>query len=85
MAVAFSTPDEHAFQHTELEEISSSPAGPSAEQPDVDSTESVEQAFEVDQTIKLILEGGYKTVSSHLLDTWNELRSRSGCSSPTSS
>jgi diphthamide biosynthesis protein 2 len=57
MTDTFSTPAEHAFEHDEIEAI----AGPSTMG---DATEelSVEEAFEVDDTIKRIREGGYRTV-----------------------
>jgi len=58
MTDTFSTPAEHAFEHVEIEAI----AGPSTMG---DATEelSVEEAFEVDDTIKRIREGAFKTVS----------------------
>jgi len=58
MTDTFSTPAEHAFAHEEIEML----AGPSTMG---DATEelSVEEAFEVNDTIKRIRNGGYKTVS----------------------
>jgi diphthamide biosynthesis protein 2 len=58
MTDTFSTPAEHAFEHDEIETI----AGPSTMG---DATEelSVEEAFEVEDTIRRIREGGFKTVS----------------------
>jgi len=58
MTDTFSTPAEHAFEHDEIESI----AGPSTMG---DATEelSVEDAFEVVDTIKRIRDGGFKTVS----------------------
>jgi len=58
MTDTFSTPAEHAFEHEEIEML----AGPSTMG---DATEelSVEEAFEVNDTIKRIRDGGYKTVS----------------------
>ena len=58
MTDTFSTPAEHAFEHDEIEAI----AGPSTMG---DATEelTVEEAFEVEDTIKRIREGGYRTVS----------------------
>lgn len=57
MTDTFSTPAEHAFEHDEIEAI----AGPSTMG---DATEelSVEEAFEVHDTIKRIRDGGFKTV-----------------------
>ena len=57
MTDTFSTPAEHAFEHGEIEAI----AGPSTMG---DATEelSVEEAFEVVDTIKRIRDGGFKTV-----------------------
>jgi diphthamide biosynthesis protein 2 len=57
MTDTFSTPAEHAFEHDEIEAI----AGPSTMG---DATEelSVEEAFEVEDTIKRIREGGFNTV-----------------------
>jgi diphthamide biosynthesis protein 2 len=58
MTDTFSTPAEHAFEHDEIEAM----AGPSTMG---DATEelSVEEAFEVVDTINRIREGGFKTVS----------------------
>jgi diphthamide biosynthesis protein 2 len=59
MTDAFSTPAEHAFEH---DEINGAIAGPSTMG---DATEelSLEEAFEVEDTIQRIRAGGYKTVS----------------------
>jgi hypothetical protein len=65
MTSLFSTPDEHAFDHPELAAIDSSGkavAGPSSNG-DAVSALSVEEAFEVDGTVRCIIDGGYKTVS----------------------
>lgn len=59
MTDTFSTPAEHAFEHDEINDVI---AGPSTMG---DATEelSLEEAFEVEDTIRRIREGGYKTVS----------------------
>lgn len=57
MTDLFSTPAEHAFEHEELGAI----AGPST-MGDATDKLSIEQAFEVEDTIKRIRDGGYKTV-----------------------
>jgi hypothetical protein len=64
MTDTFSTPAEHAFEHNEIEDAI---AGPSTMG---DATEelSVEEAFEVEDTIQRIRAGGYKTVG-HCLPT----------------
>jgi diphthamide biosynthesis protein 2 len=58
MSDMFSTPAEHAFEHDEIEQAI---AGPSTMG---DATEelSVLEAFEVEDTIRRIRDGGYKTV-----------------------
>jgi diphthamide biosynthesis protein 2 len=69
MTDTFSTPAEHAFEHDEIEAI----AGPSTMG---DATEelSVVEAFEVENTIKRIREGGFKTVSHHGLTPFEDMR-----------
>lgn len=62
MSDLFSTPASHAFSHTELEELSGNAiAGPSRNG-DAVARLDIEEAFEVEDTVKRILEGGYKTV-----------------------
>lgn len=56
---AFSTPAEHAFDH-EVEV--SAEAGPSS-MGDAVAAVSIEEAFDVENTIQRIISGGYKTVS----------------------
>ena len=58
MADAFSTPAEHAFDHPEIEVVTE--AGPSS-MGDALAGVSIEEAFEVEDTIRRILSGGYKT------------------------
>jgi diphthamide biosynthesis protein 2 len=59
MTDTFSTPAEHIFQHPELETVQPI-AGPSS---NGDAAgETVEEAFEVADTIRRIVESGYKTV-----------------------
>lgn len=58
MADLFSTPAEHAFEHDEIEQAI---AGPSS-MGDATVDLTVEQAFEVEDTIRRIRDGGYKTV-----------------------
>ena len=60
MTDMFSTPAEHAFEHDEIEQAI---AGPSTMG---DATEelSVLEAFEVEDTIRRIRDGEYKTVCS---------------------
>lgn len=70
MSDAFSTPAEHAFDHPELSaEVASAVAGPSS-MGDAVADVALEEAFEVDQTVAVILNGGYKTVSS--ADLYNQ-------------
>jgi diphthamide biosynthesis protein 2 len=62
----FSTPDEHAFSQPELDNLVSSgnaQAGPSSNG-DAVAKLVLEDAFEVDETVRRILDGGYKTVCS---------------------
>ena len=61
MSDMFSTPDSHAFDHSELESINAE-AGPS--NGSAVKALSIEEAFEVQETVNVILEGGYKTVST---------------------
>jgi diphthamide biosynthesis protein 2 len=63
MTDAFSTPAEHAFDH-EVEV--SAEAGPSS-MGDAVASVSIEEAFQVEDTVKRILSGGYKTVSLRTL------------------
>lgn len=64
MSDAFSTPADHVLSHPELEEIlENAQAGPSSMGDGAEGL-SVEEAFEVDETVRRVLEGGYKTVSS---------------------
>jgi diphthamide biosynthesis protein 2 len=56
-----STPAAHAFAHPELSSVSAE-AGPSS-MGDAAVDLSVEEAFEVEDTIERIIKGGYKTVS----------------------
>lgn len=56
MTDLFSTPAEHAFEHEEL-----TLAGPST-MGDATDRLSIEQAFEVEDTIRRIRDGEYKTV-----------------------
>lgn len=74
MTDMFSTPAEHAFEHDEIEQAI---AGPSTMG---DATEelSVLEAFEVEDTIRRIRDGEYKTVCSqpfhkiHVVKTYCE-------------
>lgn len=59
MTDAFSTPAEHAFDHPEIE--AAPEAGPSS-LGNALSDVSIEEAFEVQDTIRRIIDGGYKTV-----------------------
>jgi diphthamide biosynthesis protein 2 len=59
MTDTFSTPAEHAFDHPEIEAVVE--AGPSS-MGDALANVSVEEAFEVEDTVQRILAGGYKTV-----------------------
>ena len=70
MTDAFSTAAEHIFEHPELQDVQAI-AGPSSNGDA--SGDSVEEAFEVGDTIRRIIEGGYKTVRVLL---------RLGCCSP---
>ena len=56
----FSTSAEHAFEHPELEFV---PEAGTSSMGDALANASVEEAFEVEDTIERILAGGYKTVS----------------------
>lgn len=65
MTDTFSTAAEHIFEHPELEGLQPI-AGPSGNGDAAGPT--IEEAFEVADTIERILSGGYKTVSlSHAL------------------
>lgn len=69
MSDAFSTPADHVLSHPELEEIlKNAQAGPSSMGDGAEGL-SIEEAFEVDETVRRVLEGGYKTVSSNTY-TW---------------
>ena len=59
MTDAFSTPANHAFDHPELEQLQAE-AGPSSS--NRISEDAIPDAFEVEDTINLIIAGGYKTV-----------------------
>jgi len=62
MSDQFSTPAEHAIFASEHEvDDSQSIAGPSSNG-DASNEWSVEEAFEVEDTVRIILDGGYKTV-----------------------
>lgn len=64
MSDAFSTPADHALSHPELEEIlENAQAGPSSMGDGAEGM-SIEEAFEVSETVRRVLESGYKTVSS---------------------
>lgn len=64
MSDAFSTPADHALSHPELEAIlENAQAGPSSIGDGAEEM-SIEEAFEVDETVRRVLEGDYKTVSS---------------------
>lgn len=65
MSDAFSTPAEHIFAHPELEDVQPV-AGPSSNGDAAGG--SIEQAFEVEDTIKRIIEGGYKTIGLQFPD-----------------
>ena len=60
MSDAFSTPAAHAFLHPELESFQPE-AGPSS-MGDAAAELSIEEAFEVQDTVHRIIQGGYKTV-----------------------
>jgi hypothetical protein len=76
MTDLFSTPAEHAFDHPELEQAGNAIAGPS-NNGEATASLDIEEAFEVDDTVRRILEGQYKTVR---LDTLSA-DDRSGCNS----
>lgn len=65
MTDSFSTPDTHAFEHPELSALAANAeAGPSSLSNGTAVADlSIEEAFEVDDTVQRILDGGYKTVS----------------------
>ncbi|WVR06104.1 diphthamide biosynthesis protein 2 [Kwoniella sp. DSM 27419] len=68
MSDAFSTPAEHALAHPELEEVlASATAGPSSMGDGAEGM-TVEEAFEVDETVRQVLEGGYKTIGLQFPD-----------------
>nr|XP_018267417.1 diphthamide biosynthesis protein 2 [Kwoniella dejecticola CBS 10117]OBR89575.1 diphthamide biosynthesis protein 2 [Kwoniella dejecticola CBS 10117] len=68
MSDAFSTPAEHALTHPELEQVlDNAVAGPSS-MGDGNEGLSIEEAFEVDKTVRRILEGGYKTIGLQFPD-----------------
>ena len=63
MSDIFSTPASHAFDHPEVgSSTESAEAGPSS-MGDAVRDLSIEEAFEVEDTVRLVLEGGFKTVS----------------------
>ncbi|OCF42114.1 diphthamide biosynthesis protein 2 [Kwoniella heveanensis CBS 569] len=70
MSDAFSTPAEHALAHPELEEVLATvQAGPSSSSMgDGAAGLSIEEAFEVDETVRKVLEGGYKTIGLQFPD-----------------
>lgn len=75
MTNLFSTADEHAFDHPEIPSLNpdgNAVAGPSSNG-DAVSTLSVEEAFEVEDTVRRITEGGYKTVSSCVIPAMDKL------------
>lgn len=74
MADLFSTPAEHAFEHDEINEAL---AGPST-MGDATEEMGVEEAFEVEDTIRRIREGGYKTVSQALIAARCNRHAKSG-------
>ncbi|KAI9638236.1 peptidyl-diphthamide biosynthesis [Dioszegia hungarica] len=70
MTSLFSTADEHAFDHPEMPSLNpdgNAVAGPSSNG-DAVSTLSVEEAFEVEDTVRRITEGGYKTIGLQFPD-----------------
>ncbi|WVQ82524.1 diphthamide biosynthesis protein 2 [Cryptococcus sp. DSM 104549] len=68
MSDAFSTPAEHALAHPELEEIlENAQAGPSSMGDGAEGL-SVEEAFEVEETVRSILDGGFKTIGLQFPD-----------------
>ncbi|RSH92034.1 Diphthamide biosynthesis protein 2 [Saitozyma podzolica] len=66
MSDAMSTPAAHAFAHPELSSVSAE-AGPSS-MGDASADLSVEEAFEVEDTIARIIAGGYKTIGLQFPD-----------------
>ncbi|GFZ46057.1 Diphthamide biosynthesis protein 2 [Saitozyma sp. JCM 24511] len=66
MSDAMSTPAAHAFAHPELSAVSAE-AGPSS-MGDASADLSVEEAFEVEDTIARIITGGYKTIGLQFPD-----------------
>ncbi|ODN78024.1 diphthamide biosynthesis protein 2, variant [Cryptococcus amylolentus CBS 6039] len=70
MSDAFSTHPEHALDHPELEAIlEQAKAGPSsASLGDGAAGMSVEDTFEVEESVRRILEGGYKTIGLQFPD-----------------
>ncbi|WWC86502.1 diphthamide biosynthesis protein 2 [Kwoniella dendrophila CBS 6074] len=68
MSDALSTPAEHAFVHPELEEILENAKAGSTSMGDGNEGISIEQAFEVEETVRRILEGGYKTIGLQFPD-----------------
>ena len=64
MSDVFSTPAEHALSHPDIDAIHLHlhlSDGPSRNG-DAQAELSVEQAFEVEDTVRIVLDGGYKTV-----------------------
>lgn len=59
MTDLFSTPAEHAFDHPELG--GNAVAGPSSNGNAVSALD-IQEAFEVEDTVRRIRDGGYKTV-----------------------
>jgi hypothetical protein len=77
MSNLFSTPAEHAFEHPELENINNGEGSSSTSTSGAaalaaasgilaDGEFSVEDGFEVDDCVRRIREGGYKTVCCRL-------------------
>ncbi|ORY23373.1 putative peptidyl-diphthamide biosynthesis [Naematelia encephala] len=66
MSELMSTAAQHAFEHPELEAVIPE-AGPSR-MGDVSAGLSLDEAFEVDSTVRIILEGGYKTIGLQFPD-----------------
>ena len=62
MSDAFSTPAEHALQHHDID--IAIPVFEVHSNGDALSDQSIEDAFEVEDTSSIILKGGYKTVCS---------------------
>ncbi|KGB79085.1 diphthamide biosynthesis protein 2 [Cryptococcus deuterogattii R265] len=68
MSDAFSTPADHVLSHPELEEIlENAQAGPSSMGDGAEGL-TIEEAFEVDETVRRVLEGGYKTIGLQFPD-----------------